>query len=80
MARRDGMPQWRKSSRSASGNCVELWLRPDEVKIRDSRQADGAVLSFGREAFDEFLDGVKRGDFDRPRWAGVRSRDFRAPD
>jgi hypothetical protein len=44
---------------------VELWLRPDEVKIRNSRQADGAVLSFGRAAFDEFLDGVKRGDFDR---------------
>lgn len=55
---------WRKSRRSASGNCVEVSIEPQGVRMRNSRQVD-VVLSVDRMAFEHFLEGVKRGEFDR---------------
>ncbi|NUT47586.1 MAG: DUF397 domain-containing protein [Saccharothrix sp.] len=54
---------WRKSSRSASGACVEVGTRPGEVSIgvRDSKLGEGSpVLRFGRREFAAFIDGLHR--------------------
>ncbi|MEV0900261.1 DUF397 domain-containing protein [Actinoplanes sp. NPDC049802] len=61
-----GAPRWRKSSHSSSGACVEVAPRPDRILVRDSKNPDGAVLSFGHEPFAAFVAGVARGEFDRP--------------
>jgi hypothetical protein len=36
----------------------------DVVQIRDSFASDKPILAFPADAFDAFLAGVKRGDFD----------------
>ena len=41
---------WRKSSYSGQGNCVEVAAnRPGVVAIRDSKDADGAMLSVSHD-------------------------------
>jgi len=57
-------PAWRKSRRSASGNCVEVCVGPGTVGMRSSRQPD-VRLAFDRASFADFLSAVKRGEFDR---------------
>jgi hypothetical protein len=64
---------WRKSSRSGQmANCVEVGRDADEqhVYLRDSKNAGGAVLSFGRTNFAAFIDDVKSGALDFPRSRG----------
>ena len=59
----DEVHQWRKSKRSSSGNCVEVKAGP-QILLRDSKNPDGAVLSFSRETFEDFLRGVRGREFD----------------
>lgn len=61
----DGLTVWRKSTRSSTGNCVEIRQLLDEVLIRDSKDPDGTVLSFGTSSFRSFVAGLRAGDFDR---------------
>jgi Domain of unknown function (DUF397) len=57
---------WRKSTRSgAAGNCVEIAEVPRAVLVRDSKDADGPVLTFAVRGWQGFLDGVRNGEFDR---------------
>ena len=58
---------WRKSSRSQYNNCVEVCFVGDSVPLRNSRDPDGPVLVFTAPEWDAFVEGVKRGEFDRPR-------------
>ena len=57
---------WRKSRASnPSGNCVELArLEPGVIAIRNSRDPDGPALVYARAEIEEFLKGIKDGDFD----------------
>jgi hypothetical protein len=57
---------WRKSSRSAhNGECVEVAvLVHDFIGVRDSRDADGPVLSYTPDEWHAFIGGAKHGDFD----------------
>ncbi|MEU7902754.1 DUF397 domain-containing protein [Actinoplanes sp. NPDC049118] len=66
MDTRDEVPQWRKSTRSSSGNCVEVMTDPAAVLVRDSKNPDGPVLSFTRATFGDFLSGVRGSEFDLP--------------
>jgi hypothetical protein len=66
MDTRDEVPQWRKSKRSSSGNCVEVRTDPQAISVRDSKNPDGAVLSFSRAAFSDFLTGIRSSEFDLP--------------
>jgi uncharacterized protein DUF397 len=51
---------WRKSSHSAvEGNCVEVGLAADLVGVRDSKDRDGAVLTFGRREWVAFVSGLR---------------------
>jgi hypothetical protein len=57
-------PAWRKSTRSSSGNCVEVAPLSDTVLIRDSKDRSGPILAFDRAVFAAFIDGVAHGEFD----------------
>lgn len=56
--------QWRKSSFSANGNCLEIREHDGNVQMRDSKAPDGPVLTFTRAEWDAFMDGVLKGEFD----------------
>ena len=57
---------WRKSTRSAQNNCVEVAFLEDQVAVRDSKQQLRAVLLFTPTEWHAFLSGVKGGEFDWP--------------
>jgi hypothetical protein len=52
---------WRKSSHSGGEeNCVEVaGNRPGAVAVRDSKDASGPVLKFGRGPWHAFTDKIK---------------------
>ena len=64
--RRHPEATWRKSSRSQYNACVEVRFCGDRVPLRNSRDPDGPVLVFTAPEWDAFVEGVKRGEFDRP--------------
>ncbi|MEO3820789.1 DUF397 domain-containing protein [Plantactinospora sp. B24E8] len=54
MVRSDG--SWRTSSRSGSeGNCVEVAWSPGAVRVRDSKDRPGPVLTFAEPAWQAFV-------------------------
>lgn len=56
---------WRKSSRSGSGNCVEVARNlPGVVAVRDSKDPAGPALAFTPEGWAAFTGSVRAGDFD----------------
>jgi hypothetical protein len=56
---------WRKSSHSmGSGNCAEVAQADNTVAMRDSKDPDGAVLTFTRGEWAAFIAGVHAGEFD----------------
>ncbi|MDI2124907.1 DUF397 domain-containing protein [Yinghuangia seranimata] len=46
-------PQWRKSSASGSGNCVEV-ARVQGIVVRDSKNPFSPVLGFATVSWDAF--------------------------
>jgi hypothetical protein len=50
---------WRKSTKSAGGNCVEIAESGNNVHLRDSTDPAGPVLTFSRAAFRAFVADVK---------------------
>jgi hypothetical protein len=55
-------PRWVRSRKCADGNCLEVRHSAGEVSVRNSRTSD-RVLRFTPAEWDDFLAGVKRGDF-----------------
>jgi Domain of unknown function (DUF397) len=53
---------WRKSRRCDNGACVEVAVGED-VHMRDMQTEE---LVFSTDAWAQFIEGVKRGEFDRP--------------
>lgn len=45
---------WRKSSHSGTGNCVEVGQDSAVVLVRDTQAPDGAVLTFSAAAWTAF--------------------------
>ncbi|MET0522834.1 MAG: DUF397 domain-containing protein [Jiangellaceae bacterium] len=62
---REAAPVWRKSSRSSTGACVEVAPQSSTILVRDSKDPEGAILTFDRAVFAAFIDGVAHGEFDR---------------
>jgi hypothetical protein len=56
-------PKWVKSTRCASGTCVEVAKVADTYLIRDSKRPEAAPLSFTAEEWTAFVDGVTAGEF-----------------
>lgn len=57
---------WRKSSRSESGQCVEVRVGSSEVWVRNSRDRHGLVLTFSLPEWQAFLEGAVSGEFNLP--------------
>jgi hypothetical protein len=56
--------RWRKSSFSGQGDCVEIAGLPGGgAAVRDSKDPDGAVLTFTAGEWAAFLAGAKAGEF-----------------
>jgi hypothetical protein len=53
---------WRTSSYTGQqGECVELRHQSGEVAVRDTKDRQGPVLTFAREAFAELIVNAKAG-------------------
>jgi hypothetical protein len=57
------MIEFRKSSRCADGQCVEVATTADRVLVRD---AAGRQVSYDFDEWRAFVAGVKDGEFDLP--------------
>jgi hypothetical protein len=67
---------WIKSSLSSyTGDCVEVQgLASEVIRVRDSKNPRGGILSFTVTEWDAFIGGVHNGEFDRqPRLTRSRS-------
>ena len=56
----DEFTGWRKSSCSASANCVEVGSGPAVIGVRDSKLAASPVLAFSGETWRAFTATLKR--------------------
>lgn len=58
--------EWRTSTRSDGGNCVEVSPSADRthVGVRDSKAHNGPILEFDRGTWAAFLCAVRDGQFD----------------
>jgi hypothetical protein len=56
-------PAWRKSSRCATSNCVEVAEAAPDILLRDSKNPDGTILAFSPPDWTGFLDAVAAGDY-----------------
>jgi uncharacterized protein DUF397 len=54
---------WKKSSRCSGNACVEVAKVEDSYLIRDSKRPDSAPLSFTRDEWIAFVQGVHAGEF-----------------
>jgi hypothetical protein len=57
--------QFKKSSLSGAGGCVEVAIVGERIAVRDSKQRGGPVLNFTAVEWDAFVGGVRNGEFDR---------------
>ena len=58
---------WMMSSRSTGngGSCVEARRHANAIEVRNSKAPDAGSVHFTLEEWDSFLDGAKKGEFDR---------------
>jgi hypothetical protein len=60
-----GPTEFRKSSFSLSGNCVEVAFLPSgDVGVRHSRAPQRGTLTFTASEWEAFVRGVRAGEFD----------------
>jgi hypothetical protein len=64
-SRNSCQPAWRKSSHSASTNCVEVATTRAEILVRDTKRPHQVVLRYPAASWLEFIDAIKAGRFDR---------------
>lgn len=59
--------EWMMSSRSTGngGSCVEARRHAGQIEVRNSKRPDESTVRFTVEEWDSFLDGAKKGEFDR---------------
>lgn len=58
---------WHRSTRSNSGNCVEVALTSEYAWVRDSKDVRGPVLAFTADEWGPFIAAVRDGHLRRER-------------
>jgi hypothetical protein len=63
----DGEIGWIMSSRSTGngGSCVQARCHAGWIEVRNSKSPEAGTVRFTAEEWDSFLDGAKKGEFDR---------------
>jgi hypothetical protein len=58
---------WMMSSRSTGngGSCVEARRSAGLIEVRNSKSPEAGTVRFTIEEWDSFLDGAKKGEFDK---------------
>lgn len=56
---------WYTATMSGGGNCVQVKRHDGMVVIGNSRFVNGPFLSYTNDEWAAFLDGAKKGEFDR---------------
>jgi Domain of unknown function (DUF397) len=69
---------WRKSSASASGDCVEVADSSSSILVRDSKHKYLSVLEFTYLEWQQFLVGVRGGEFSLDRLRESRPKNLRS--
>ena len=63
-----GNLEWRTARRSANnGACVELAPAAGQILIRDSKDRNGAVITYSEYSWRRFVAAAKTGNFDPER-------------
>lgn len=57
---------WHKSTRSGTGDCVEVRHSCDQVQMRDSKAPRDGVLTFEYSVWRAFLERIHGGEFTVP--------------
>jgi predicted secreted Zn-dependent protease len=57
---------WRTSSYTSNGSCVEVAAFGDHLLVRNSNNRGGPVVQFTSREWSRFLKGVHAGEFDLP--------------
>jgi len=55
---------WRTALSCNGGNCVQVAATGYAILLGSSRQPSGPVLSYTPDEWQEFVTGIKKGDFD----------------
>ena len=55
---------WRTSTRSQDTNCVEVAYSGGEVRVRDTKNREAALVAVSPDDWRAFIAGVKVGEFD----------------
>jgi hypothetical protein len=64
--KQEQQPRWRKSTMSASSNCVEVASVDGSILVRDTKDRK-ATLTFTADEWQAFLDGASDGQFSLQR-------------
>lgn len=56
---------WYIATMSGGGNCVRVKSQDGMIVLGNSRFVDGPFLSYTHDEWAAFLDGAKKGEFDR---------------
>jgi len=59
-----GLSAWRKSSKCAVTECVEIAREQGMILLRDSKSPETPRFRYTTEEFRAFIDGAKAGEFD----------------
>jgi len=59
-----GLSAWRKSSRCANTECIEIASEQDMILLRDSKSPETPAFRFTQEEFRAFVEGAKAAEFD----------------
>ncbi len=54
---------WRKSTFSGGGNCVEVASVDGRIAVRDSKDRLGPILTFSSAEWEAFIKGIMNGQF-----------------
>jgi len=60
----DDSPAWRVAKTCQGGSCVRVARTGGVILIGDTKNPDGDVLTYTMSEWQEFVAGVKQGDFD----------------